>query len=69
MAIFHFPQFEDELFWRYFKRLSACLARCGYCLTRWKISDIIDEGVNSKTHILLEYWVFMVKVLMRLVFA
>jgi len=48
MASFHFPQFEHGLFWRYFKRLSAFLVRCGYCLTKWEILDIIDEGVNSK---------------------
>jgi len=26
---------------------------------------IVDEGVNSKTRILLEYWGFMVKALMK----
>jgi len=30
-------------------------ARCSYCLTKWKILDIIDEGVNNKTQTLLEY--------------
>jgi len=30
MAIFHFPQFEHELFWRQFKRLNIFLAQCSY---------------------------------------
>jgi len=58
MAIFHFSKFEHEPLWRYFKRLSAFLARCGYCLTKWEILDIIDEGVNSETRISLGYWDF-----------
>jgi len=58
MAIFQFPQFEHELFWRYFKRLSAFLTRCGYCLTKWEILDIITEGVNSETGTPLGYWDF-----------
>ena len=41
-----------------FKQLSAFLPRCGYCLTKWEILDIIDEGVNSKIRALLAYWGF-----------
>jgi len=52
MAIFHFLQFEHELFWRYFKRLNAFLPQYGYCLGKWKILDIIDEGVNTETRAL-----------------
>ena len=47
MAIIHFPQFEQELFWRYFKHLNTFLALFGY-LGKWEILDIVDEGVNSK---------------------
>ena len=55
MEFFHFPQFEYELFWRYFKRLNAFLAECCYYIGKWKILDIGDEGVNSKTRTLFEY--------------
>jgi len=33
-------------------------------VSKWKILDTVDEVVNSETRALLEYWVFMVKVLM-----
>ena len=55
IAIFHFFQFEHELFWRYFKRLNVFLDRSGYCAGNWKILDIVDECVNSITHSFLEY--------------
>ena len=55
MAIFHFLQFEHELFWRCFKRLNVFLTQCSYCVGKWESLDIVDEGVNSKTRILLEY--------------
>ena len=58
MAIFHFPQFENELFCWCFKRLNAFLAQCGYCVGKWKILGIIDEGVNNETQILLQFWDF-----------
>ena len=29
-----------------------------YCVSKWGILDIVDEGVNSKIRILLEYWDF-----------
>jgi len=58
MSIFHFFQFEYELFCRLFKRLHVFLAQYGYCVSKWKILGIIDEGVNSETRTLLEYWSF-----------
>ena len=58
---FNFSQFEYELFWRYFKRLNVVLAQCGYCVGKWKSLSIVDEGVNSETHILFEYWDFYAK--------
>jgi len=58
MAIFHFFQFEHELFCWYFKRLNAFLAQCGYCVGKWKILGIIDEDVNNEIRILLQYWDF-----------
>ena len=56
MAIFHLSKFEHELFCWYFKHLNAFLALCGYCVGKWEILGIIDEGVNRKTRILLQYW-------------
>ena len=53
MTIFYFPQYEHELFWRYFKRLNIFLAQYGYYVGKWKILDIVDEGVNSKTRAIL----------------
>jgi len=53
MAIFHFPQFEHELFCWYFQHLNAFLIQCGYCVGKWKILGIIDEGDNNETGILL----------------
>jgi len=38
--------------------LNAFLAQCGYCVGTWRILGIIDEGVNSKTQILLQFWNF-----------
>jgi len=55
MTIFHFPQFEHELFCWYFNALNVFLAQCGYCVGKWKILGIIDEGVNNQTRILLQY--------------
>jgi len=42
--------------------LSAFLAQCGYCVGKWEILDIIDEGVNSKNQILLQFWDFPRKI-------
>jgi len=53
MTIFHFPQFEHELFFWYFKRLNAVLAQCVIVLGKWEILGIVAEGVNSETRILL----------------
>jgi len=52
------PQFEYELFCWYFKRLNAFLAQCDYCVDKWEILGIIDEGVNNETRILLQFWDF-----------
>jgi len=55
MTVFHFSQFKHELFWRYFNHLNAFLAQCGYCVDKWEMLDIVDEGVNSEISILLKY--------------
>ena len=53
MAIFHFPQYEHELFCWYFTRLNAFLAQCDYYVGEREILGIVDEGVNCETRILL----------------
>ena len=58
MAVFHFSQYEHELFCWYFKHLNAFLAQCGYFVGKWEILGIIDKGVNSETRILLQFWDF-----------
>ena len=54
MANFHLPQYEQELFYYYWDRLHAFLARCGYCLKKWKLLDTVHKGVNHETRALLE---------------
>ena len=58
MPIFHFLQYEHELFCWYFKRLNAFLAQCEYYVSKWEILGIVDEGLNSKTQIPLQFWDF-----------
>jgi len=41
--------------------LHAFRTQCDYYVGKWEILDIVDEGVNSKTRILLEYWGFLAK--------
>jgi len=36
-------------------RLNVFLAQHRPCLGKWEILDIVDEGVNCETRILLEY--------------
>ena len=55
MVIFHFPQYEHELFCWYFKHLNAFLAQCEYCVGKWEILGIVDDGVNNETRILLQF--------------
>jgi len=61
MSGFHFPQYEHELFWRYYDRLHAFLAHCDYCLEKWELLDIVYEGVNCETRAPLEQWDFCAK--------
>jgi len=61
MAVFHFPQYEQELFYRYWDRLHAYLAQCascGYSYGKWEILHVVDEGVTCETRALFEYWDF-----------
>ena len=61
MAIFHFPHFQHELFYRYFKRLNAFLAQCGYCVGKWEILGIIDKSVIVKPEFFCNFGIFTEK--------
>ena len=61
MAICHFFQYEQELFYRYWDRLHAYLAQCDsyvYLYGKWKILHVVDEGVNCVTRALFQHWNF-----------
>ena len=61
MEIFHFPQYEQELFYRYWDCLHAYLAQCdscGHLYGKREILHVVDEGVNCETPTLFEYWDF-----------
>ena len=61
----YFPHYECELFWRYYDRLYAFVTRCGYCLVKQEILNAVYEGVNCETRALLEYCIFVLKMLMK----
>ena len=61
MSGFHFPQYEHELFWRYYDILHAFLTHCDYHLEKWKLFDTVNEDVNRETHTLLDQWNFCAK--------
>ena len=60
MSGFHFPQYEHELFWRYYDRLHAFLAHCA-CLEKWELLDTVYREVNHETRAHLEQWDFCAK--------
>ena len=60
MSGFHFPQYEHELFWRYYDRLHAFIAHYA-CLEKWELLDTVFRGVNHETRALLEPWDFCAK--------
>ena len=61
MASLHFPQYEHELFWRYYDRLHVFHAHCHYCLGQWELLDTVYKGVNHEIRALLEHWNFCAK--------
>ena len=38
--------------------MNAFRAQCIYCVRKWEMLSIIDEGVNNETQVLLQYWDF-----------
>ena len=61
MSLSHFPQYEHELFWRYYDRLHAFLAHCDFFVEKWELLNTVYEGVNCETRTFLEYWNFCTK--------
>ena len=58
MAIFYFPQCEQELFYLYWDRLHGYLAQCvscGYLYEKWEILHVVDKGVNCETRALSKH--------------
>ena len=58
MISFHFSQCEHELFWNYYDRLHDFLTHYGYCLEKWKILNMVYEGMTCETCAPLEHWNF-----------
>jgi len=55
MAIFHFPHWEQELFYNCLDCLHAYVAQCascGYLYGKWKMLYVVDEGMNCETRAL-----------------
>ena len=65
MSIFHRPQYEHELFWRYYGRMHAFLAYCDYCLKKLEILNIVFEGVNCETRAFFSIGIFVLETLMK----
>jgi len=66
MPILYFPQYEHELFCRYYDILHGFLAHCSYCLRKWKILNVVHKGMNCETRALFEHWDFVLETLMKL---
>jgi len=45
--------------------VNAFLAQCDYCVEKWKILGIIDEGGNRKPEFFYNIGIFMVKMSMK----
>ena len=58
MSLPHFPQYEHELFWRYYDRFYAFLAHCDSYVEKWELLNTVYKGVNCETRARLEYWDF-----------
>jgi len=55
MAIFHFSQFEHEPFRQYLSRLNDYRAQYVFSMyEKWKICDIVLEGITHETRATLE---------------
>lgn len=53
MTSFHFPQFEHELFWRYYWRLGDFLPP-NHGIEQWEICQVMYNGLNEETRALVE---------------
>ena len=53
MAIFYFPQFENEVFWRYYYRLGDFVGP-NHGIEEWDMCLVIYEGLNEETRFIVE---------------
>ncbi|KAK9698391.1 hypothetical protein RND81_08G101000 [Saponaria officinalis] len=49
MASLYFPQYENELFYKYFNRVSEYVSRCRYPYQTWELCHVIYNGLNEET--------------------
>ncbi|KAK9705926.1 hypothetical protein RND81_07G092700 [Saponaria officinalis] len=49
MASLHFPQYEHELFYKYFNRLHEYVIRCPYPYQTWELCHVVYNGLNDET--------------------
>ncbi|KAK9734172.1 hypothetical protein RND81_04G120200 [Saponaria officinalis] len=49
MASNYFPQFENELFYKYFNRLHEYAIRCRHPYQTWELCHVIYNGLNAET--------------------
>ena len=49
MPVFHFPQYEHELFWSYLSRLNDYCAQLNHIFEKWKIYEVIAVGLNVES--------------------
>ena len=48
MAVFYFPQYEHEIFWRYLSRLNEFHDQyVDHYFEKWKICEVIFDGLNN----------------------
>lgn len=48
MASFQFPQFEHEIFWKYFSRFNDFCAQLNFSFEKWELCQVIYEGLNTE---------------------
>ena len=53
MASFYFPQFEHEVFWRYYYRLGDFVG-FGHGIEQWEMCNVIYDGLNAETRDIVE---------------
>jgi len=59
MAIFHISQVKHEPFWQYLSRLNDYHSQCvHFKYKKWKICNVVHEGITHKSQAILEFMLF-----------